>query len=263
MTKRSANSALTFKNATMIEGVITGCGGNHGSEPTLVLFLRPWRQLECPAQHKELRVEVPMKSEAAMLLAMQKWNEGLVAMTVRTIRKATKLYVERIVAQSSLRRVDLSPDLQRVSEEQRKPKFVTGPVLGRLKLERDYSWYVAQRTYIRTRYSVIVDSEDPDNDGAVAKVIRRAENLVPRIEQALPQLRDAIARDLLNIYNDSWRENRPSLSATDFARRHKLCTVQIGKDRITLHFENGGLFTEHIVEVRLSPRLGVQEILVA
>jgi hypothetical protein len=263
MTKRKASSTITFENPSVIEGVIVSSGGSLGSDPALVLILRPWRQIGGSEQTKDLRVEVPMKSEAALNLAMRKWGEGSVSMTVKTTHRATKLYLERIVAQSPLHRVKLSPELKRASDEQLKSKSVSSPILGRLKLERDYFWYVASRTYMSTRYCVIVVSDNPDDDLAVAKDVRRAERIVPRIEQSIPKLRKAIARDLLDTYNDSWLEKRRPLSATEFAQRHKLGSVQIGTDRITLHFENGGLFTEHIVEVRLSTRLSVQEILVS
>lgn len=263
MSKRQPKPKMTFESECKIEGVITSCGGVLAAEPALVLILRPWRKLDGAVQRNELRVEVPVKDEAALQRSMGKWREGSIALSVRTVRRATKLYMEKIVAQSRLRRVDGSPELRQLSEQQAKPQFAKGAILGPLELEREFQWYQTTRRHRRTTYTVIVDSADPDDSRGVANEVVRAERIVVRLEQALPRLRDAIANALLDTYNDSWRQNGRSLSATGFSRRHKLQSVQIGASGVTVHFQNGGLFTDHVVEIRLTPRLRIEEVLIA
>ncbi len=251
------------KGVRRVEGTVTGVGGLLGAKPALVIFLRPWRGEDGVAQKKELRVEVPVKSQSALSGAMRRWDGKNVALSIETVRKASGSRLEQNVARSPLRQVTPAAGLVAVAKEQARPKRVKSRVLGSLKLDRDMGWFQGERKKAKARYAVYVVTGDADNDKAVGKEVERAAGFVLRIEQSLPKIRDAIAAELLDTYNDAWREGGRPMSTTAFKRRQQLESMVIDSRRITLHFDCAGLFTDHVVEVRMSPRLKVSEVCLA
>jgi hypothetical protein len=124
-------------------------------------------------------------------------------------------------------------------------------LLGVLKLDEKLGWYEGKRARGKLAYRVYVDAP---------AVMERVDTVVLRIERDLSKIRDAIADDLLDVYNESWRELRPRLSGASFKQRHELESLVVSKRRITLYFASGRLFGRRSVEVRLSPRLAVREV---
>jgi hypothetical protein len=86
---------------------------------------------------------------------------------------------------------------------------------------------------------------------------------VRAVEEKQPQIRAAIAKSLVPVYNKHWRETRPLIDAADFDRRLKLSTIHVGDGRTTLYYSSGSLFADHGVEVRLGARGAISEILIS
>ncbi len=61
----------------------------------------------------------------------------------------------------------------------------------------------------------------------------------------------------------SWRESGPPLSVVVFKKRHELQTIQVMSRRITLYFDCKAVFTDRVVEARLSPRVAVREVCIS
>jgi hypothetical protein len=262
--KKQATHKTSVEKARRIEGVVTSVGGVLGpGTPALVVFLCPWRELDGPAQRRELRIEVPVRSKAAINKGMEKWDGKTVSLLCERVRKATGNFLEQNVARSPLREVTTAPALATEATELAKPQSVTSRLLGELHLNRHLGWYEGTRRRGGLEYSVHVDVEDPDNSKLVERTVQRACELVRGVEQMLPVIREGIATKLLGTYNDIWREDAPVLSAAAFKRRQVLHSIGVCKQRITVHFDCDGLFTDHGVEVRMSPRLRIQEVLIA
>jgi hypothetical protein len=253
----------TFGEVTRIEGIVTSTGGVLGKNPAFIVMLRPWKDATGKVQRKQIRVEVPLENERGISRMMRTWDGKAVALSVETLSRAHGNFLERIAARSPLRRIEQGRDLNAVVEQQAKPRRVENRVIGVLKLDRGMGWYEGKRKTGKLAYGVCVDTPDPDDDSAVAKAVDEAGAIALRIERELPRIRDAIADELLDTYNDNWRESGRPLSAAAFKKRHELATLQVTKRRITLYFDCKGLFTDHVVEVRLSPRLAVREVCVS
>jgi hypothetical protein len=132
-----------------------------------------------------------------------------------------------------------------------------------LRLDRDMNWFEGKRRRGALHYDVMLTCRDPDDPRAVAKAVAQAEAAVPGLERSLSAIREAISDQLLDKYNDAWREEGRPLSATAFQRKLELESVEISPTRVTLMFDCAGLFSDHAIEVRLSPRLEVREVCLA
>jgi hypothetical protein len=254
---------MTFPEPTRIEGVVSSTGGLLGKAPALVVILRPWTDAAGKSRSTSLRVEVPLSSERGIDRMMRSWDGKTVTLSVKTVRAARGNFLEQIVARSPLRRVAPSRKLTAEAKRQKKPRRVVSRVLGALVLDREMGWYEGKRRKGKLAYDVCVDTPEPDRDAAVAKAVERASAVALDVERELPRIRDAIADALLDTYNDGWRDAEAPLSAAAFKRRHELRTLVVTKTRVTLYFDCDGMFTDHAVEARLSPRLAVREICIS
>jgi hypothetical protein len=152
---------------------------------------------------------------------------------------------------------------ERGDKQQGRPRRVESRVMGVLKLDPELGWYEGRRTRGKLAYGVCVDTPEHDSGSAVGAAIEHASSIVLRVERELPKIRDVIADELLDVYNEGWRELRPRLSAAGFKKRHKLEALVVTSRRVTLYFACSRLFGKHCVEVRLSPRLAVREVCIS
>jgi hypothetical protein len=140
---------------------------------------------------------------------------------------------------------------------------VRDPVLGKLELERDLGWYAGWRRKGKAEYEVTVTTPSPDDEHKVRRWVERARSIVLHVEAHLPSFREAIADELLDVCNLNWRDGERPVSRTAFKRQLTLDSVDVADRRVTIHLACGDLFSGHVVEVRMSPRGKVSEILLA
>jgi len=262
---QSRKSSSSGKNTRRIEGTITGCGGLLGRKNTwLVIHLSPWCEAGSPMQKSQLRVTVPVKDKRALDRAIATWDKQTVTLLVECVRKATKNRVEDNVARSPLRRMKQTPALAAATDELAKPVHARSRLLGNLVFDREMGWFDGMRGKGEAAYEVLVMHSDPDNAQMVKKSLERGEKAVRHVEKALPAIRQTIADELLDLYNDGWRrEEQSPLSAMAFKRQLQLSSLQVASERVTLHFRCGELFCDHCVEVRLASTLTIREVLIA
>jgi hypothetical protein len=160
-------------------------------------------------------------------------------------------------------RIEPDAELLEIVNRRAKPRGVKDPILGELVLDRRANWYAAERAPGKRPYDVAVQTADPDDNAAVAAAISRAGPVVRHLEGALPAFLEAITVEMLELYNSTWREEGPVLSVADFKRRLSLSSVVVGEERTTAYFDCDGLFTDHVIEVRMSPGGSVTEICLA
>jgi hypothetical protein len=128
------------------------------------------------------------------------------------------------------------------------------PVFGELRWDQKYSWWSTQlRLPSGNQLEVIVNPVDTDRFSfidAAAKHYRRALKGERRI------LRDAIREELLDLYNDYWRQGEKRLTARELMNRLKLSLIEFGTVvPITLNYEAGDLFGHHAVAVFVDDEL--------
>ena len=134
-------------------------------------------------------------------------------------------------------------------------EHLTHPVLGTLGWLPEFShWFAQLPRPSGGRLDVIVDPGDGDRH----EFIEPAAGLFRRALKAEPRLRrQAIRAELLDLYNDTWRQAaEPVLSDGELASRLELTLVDVGTVvPVTLHYEAGELFGGHGVAVELDERL--------
>jgi hypothetical protein len=242
-------------------------GGNADGSWDLALSLCPWRESGGLVSNRPLRVDFPMKDLAAASRAMDEWDG-------KAIRVRPKIFERpssdrpRGVAHGELPIESIEPDaeMQAAARDRARPRSVDDIVLGTLTLDRRVDWYAGTRKANAGSYRVAVSTDDPDDDVGVLEAIRRAGPIVEQIDRdsSSGRLLDAIADKMLDLYNDTWREEGPRLSRSAFKKRFTLTSVVVSADRSTAWFDcDESLFGGHEVQVRLSPQGEVTEVCLA
>lgn len=134
-------------------------------------------------------------------------------------------------------------------------EHLTHPVLGKLGWLPEFSHWFTQLPLPFGRWlDVIVDPGDGDRH----EFIEPAVGLLLRALKAEPRIRrQAIRAELLDLYNDTWRQaDAAVLSADELVSRLKLALVDVGTVvPVTLHYEARELFGGHSIAVELDERL--------
>jgi hypothetical protein len=245
-----------------IEGLVVSAAAvsRRGAKWDLVLFLCPWRHDGGTVQRKQLRLLVPMDKESASR-AISRWEGKGVALQLERLQLPSKKLPWGLAHGSPpLKSLRLDAEMQEVIEDQGKPRRVTNPVLGELELDRRFGWYQGKRGRAKSSYEVSIGTPDAEDAAAVAKAVGHGARVVQQLEAGLPSILDAIIRKTLDLYNSTWRQEGAVLTAAAFRKRLALESVVIDEERTTAFFDCDGLFTDHIIEVRMSPRGRITEI---
>jgi len=250
-----------------VRGVITPLGAgaiSDGKSWDLTFRLNPWREEGGPLILQDLRVLIPM-AETAASRAMNRWDKGdVVSLLVPRIEEPSKGQpLWHAHARLPIRRVRADAELAAVIRERERPRTVDHPVLGRLTLDRTFDWYEGTRKGRGGKYQLFVETTEPDDDKKVARAMARAAAIVLELERGMAGVREAIADQLLDVYNDEWREGGKPLSRAAFKKRPALTSVVVSPARITLYFDDDGLFLRHTIEVRGSSRGRISEVCLA
>ncbi len=209
-----------------------------------VMFLMPWRHPDGRVIDEELRV-APEVARSVAVAAQRHYRRGVaVRVTAKQVTKGrgfTYWNADGISRVEKLRKLQLE-----------EPQDITvRHALGGLVLDRGRGAFVGKRG----RAELIIDRVD----GLLAAATTR----VRAVEEKQAQIRAAIAKSLVPVYNAHWRETRTSIDAAAFDRRLKLSTIHVGAGRTTLYYVSGSLFADHGVEVRIGARGVISEILIS
>lgn len=137
------------------------------------------------------------------------------------------------------------------------PETVTHPVFGELRWEADSGWWYTQvRDAAGEWLDVVVE---PDGEDRLTFLARAAELYSRTIRAERRLLRTAVGKELLELYNDTWRRSdEPELTADEFISRLKFAYVAIRPDwdtAVVLSYNAGELFGGHSVDVELDSQL--------
>jgi hypothetical protein len=199
---------------------------------------------------------------------MMTWMEKLPAQTT------VQLEIDRVQPENDswllgkgrlpIKRTNGSAWLQAANAARQQPVVIRDEVLGKLVLERTYSWFSTKVKLRGRRCDLSIQqsgaTEDPARD---LRDIKRARMVIAHLDAKWPAIEKAIVREMLPLYNDNWRGERRVVNAKQFLARIRHGSIVVGPTRVTMYFNSGGLFYEHGIEVRLTPRCAVSEICLA
>ena len=137
---------------------------------------------------------------------------------------------------------------------------ITNPVFGNLRWEPQYSWWFTQ---VSRPSGELLDVIVEPGDGDRVAFLKQAARLYPRVMKAERRiLREAIREELLELYNDVWRQgDEPRLTAHELMDRLQLSLVNLGTVvPVTLSYEAGELFGGHGVAVEVDDELRFEDI---
>jgi hypothetical protein len=251
-----------------IEGVVEPHGAGivgTGEHLSMTFTLNPWRDLDGEWRERDrLFVRVPMSSLDAARRASNRYPGGtIVRLAIGKIAPASKYSLQWAAGLRPLRKIKGDTTARAVVARRAQPRTVREPILGTLTLEREVGWFSTRRMISGVNCQLSIGVTDPDDEAGVAKEIARGRALLERTERGMSAIRDRIGSELLGLYNQSWREGGPKLSRKAFLRRIELSSINIAPSRVTVYFDAGGLFTDHVVEVRIGPRGAISEVCVS
>jgi hypothetical protein len=150
-------------------------------------------------------------------------------------------------------------------EKMRKPVVVRDDILGVLTFDRSLSSYEARRSLAGVPYdlAILIDTApDAGRDSAAIKSLRAT---VAAIEAGVPRYREAAADELLENYNDNWRNDGDAvLSRREFASRLTLDSINVDSNgEIDVYFKDGEMFAGHVIQVRVDSAGRVRSIAIA
>jgi hypothetical protein len=126
------------------------------------------------------------------------------------------------------------------------------PDLGKLTWEEDLQWWRGEMDWASGHpISVAVSCVEKEEIQILLPQARRAFAWV-REHEAHARL--CAARELLDLYNSTWREKEEPISLQEFARRIKLVEIGIRSEGATeLWYDDGDLFAGHQIAVKFDP----------
>jgi hypothetical protein len=250
--------------ARTVEGVLIEPPiGEGGRSWKLVLHCLPWQIDAVPHDAGvPLRIEIPVR-ERELDRWMDRFDVGaIVRLSLARLHgpgaKPWWLGIGRL----PIRRVKGSEALRAASAVIGKPLVLRDAALGRLELDRMLHWFEGKtRVAGRPCRVAITQSGVTEDRARDLRDIARARSIVQDLSARFGAIERAVVRAKLSLYNRVWRERRPALTRTAFARRIKpaLFVIQAG-GRSTLYFSDGGLFLGHRIEVRFGARGAISEI---
>ena len=111
--------------------------------------------------------------------------------------------------------------------------------------------YQGERKFRNRRYRLFIDrGSDDDDTERDRKLIESRRALVRTVEAAVPAYLEAAADELLDLYNDTWRDSAPAIDRKAFMQRLSLDTLNIDEEGSwTVYLDDGGLFLGHAIQV--------------
>jgi hypothetical protein len=141
-------------------------------------------------------------------------------------------------------------------------ELITHPDLGELRWDEQSSWWCAEfRLPSGQALGVLIDPPEDNRLGFIetaAKLFRWALKAEQRV------LRKAIRAELLELYNDTWRQGDDRvLTAEDLASQLVWSLVELSASDIvpvTFNYRAGDLFGGHYVAVEVDAELRFRDI---
>ncbi|TWT85075.1 hypothetical protein CA13_65570 [Planctomycetes bacterium CA13] len=136
----------------------------------------------------------------------------------------------------------------------------TSSYLGRLIWDGAQSGWTTSVTIHGEQVPVTIETW---SDKDITPIVDGAEELIKNWDSWYPRITDAMTQDLHGIYNDNWRtDGRPKLDSVQFLERLAISSISCDESGWrSVYFTQDELFTDHIIDVRISPDNELQAVL--
>lgn len=137
------------------------------------------------------------------------------------------------------------------------------PVLGTVAFDEAMFWWRAQQPIALAGGDQVMltlsISAEPD---LPAERFDEAAETLRRLDAR--SLRQLVAEELLELYNDTWRQDgNAELDLDGFGTRIRPTSVDVSEDGVEIYFDDGGLFGQHSIVVLLNTDLDLVDVKLA
>lgn len=124
-------------------------------------------------------------------------------------------------------------------------------VFGKLIWEKEYGWWSGELKFSPESIAKIRINAENETD---TDAISAAHRLFEKIRVSDSEIRNFAADELLELHNESWREDdEAEISREDFCSRIKITSVNFeGEGDITIYFDDDDLFWGHVIVVQIN-----------
>lgn len=235
----------------IVEGIVDGqgvAGFGIGKETRLGITLHTWRIIEGPIEEGVLYIHHPVSGfrYRRLLKQLQPWAQ--IRFLVRLDSVRSSFYGRERTDALGLKLLgrNLScPDLQSIVGRLQMPVVVSDSELGRFTLDRGRRSFLGKLTVDGAECSVCLraisdDSCDFDSLRQASEVIERQDH----------EIRETIMEACFGNY-DGWGRPLGDLTREEFMSKPNLVFVSVDGQRVTLYFDDGGLFLGHSIRVEV------------
>lgn len=86
-------------------------------------------------------------------------------------------------------------------------------------------------------------------DGDIAAGLRQARESLDWLRRHEDQARRAVAKEMVEVYNDAWRDEDEPITAAEFARRTELLRIGFEDDgSLLLSYDGHDMFGGHVID---------------
>ena len=263
-------------SSVTILGVLENSAGGvmtRGDAWSLVVHLMPWtiQGAVGASPTKPLRIEIPIGNRSKLDRWTAKLDRGcavrVVVNRVRTIKNPrTHVVLPWLLAKATKppRIITMPTSVALAAADLAQPVRVTDKTLGKLVWARHKPYYEGKSRLWNAKVLIFIQPSPTEknlkrpNDTRVRERDANLHRAVQRF-RALASKRttigQGIARKILPLYNKTWRDERPVLTAQGLLRKLKLTEVVIEQTSTTLFASIGQLFHGHAIMISLD-RLG-------
>jgi hypothetical protein len=224
---------------------------------SLVCHLMPWTANDgAPLPTRSLRVEIAM-AEPDVKRWMTRFRRGdAVRLVTGQIGPSPNPHAPWWLARAvgPPEAIALPTALIAAKHERDLPVVIRGDLLGKLTLDRSLRWFDGRVTLWNRRVAVSVQQSAAEDDRASdERDAARAEQMFSQVAGSRTAIEGAIIRELLPLYNDGWRDRRPVLTGERLIARIRVRSLAFERaGTATLHFADGGLFRDHVIQVSIA-----------
>ena len=230
----------------VVQGVVSagGQGGWHDDDDDYKVHcfsFDAWREPGKPVLKRYLTILRPVPRDAD-------YSEDFPEYSVQRISVYLSTDGMRAVFEKALRMDSPDDELATIATELQQPVIVSTERFGDLVLDRSMDWFEGETEWNGQAVEVTLPEHDdkPDEDA-----LKTAHALWSDEEKWNQRIEDYAVRELLDLRNDSWREDDdPELTAEAFIARMTLTMVSISYDGgFEFWYDDGEMFGGHTIMV--------------
>jgi len=247
----------------VVDGVVASTTGNGvGGRWKAVVELAPWRRRGGEVVAEPLSVFIPVSDRELWRLRDRLDRGDGVRVTVTRLRPRRENPGWFADGRLPVRKVAGDAELRRARAGRDRPVVVRDEVLGRLVLDRELGWFEGKARLDGRRCDLFVSqSAEGDDRARAVRDVERARAAVARVERALPKIHAAIAKKMLPLYDEVWREGRPRLTRERFLARLRPLSIATYTDGdADVMFGAGNTFYDHAIGARVTRRGSIAEV---